>query len=43
MNDTQAVEAAIEIASTVYGDYDDAQGALADIHALLAPMRKEAN
>lgn len=35
--DANAIRAAIDIASTVYGDYDDAQGALSDIHMLLAP------
>lgn len=32
-----AIKAAIDIASTVFGDYDDAQAALSDIHMLLAP------
>lgn len=37
-NDERAIDVCIEIASTVYGDYDDAQGALSDIHMMLAPI-----
>ncbi|MEU4016197.1 hypothetical protein AB0E56_13140 [Microbacterium sp. NPDC028030] len=36
--DHHAIRVCIDIASTVYGGYDDAQGALSDIHMMLAPI-----
>ncbi|KTR79136.1 hypothetical protein NS234_01840 [Microbacterium oxydans] len=37
-DDERAIAVCIEIASTIYGGYDDAQGALSDIHMMLAPI-----
>lgn len=38
VDDLRAIEVCIEMASTAYGHYDDAQGALNDIHMMLAPI-----